>query len=266
VIKIGVTGIAGRMGSFIGLLVAEAEGLELTGGLEAPGHKSIGADAGLLIGAGSLGVKVSDDIDKAFRDAQVIIDFSHPEVSLKIAKFAADEDKALVIGTTGISGEQTEQLRVYAKKIPMVVSPNMSIGVNVMFKVVAALAEMLGDAYDVEIVETHHRLKKDAPSGTALGLARSIAEAKGVALDDHACYERHGIIGRRPDGQIGIQSLRAGDIIGDHTVLFAGNSERIEVTHQAHTRQNFAGGAVRAARWIHDKTPGMYSMADVLGL
>lgn len=265
-IETGVTGIAGRMGSFIGLLVTEAEGLKLSGGLEAPGHRHIGTDAGLIIGAGSLDIKISDDIGQAFRNVKVIIDFSHPEVTLKVAQYAAGAGKALVIGTTGLSDEQSEQLRTYAKSIPMVVSPNMSIGMNVMFKAVAAMAKMLDDAYDVEIVEAHHRLKKDAPSGTALGLARAIAEAKGVDLADHACYERHGIIGERPEGQIGIQTLRAGDIIGDHTVLFAGNSERIEITHRAHSRQNFAGGAVRAARWVHDKAPGIYSMIDVLGL
>ena len=135
-----------------------------------------------------------------------------------------------------------------------------------MFKVVSMLTRLLGDAYDVEIIETHHRLKKDAPSGTALGLARSIAEARGIELADHACYERHGIIGQRPEGQIGIQTLRAGDIVGDHTVLFAGNSERIEITHRAHTRQNFAQGAIRAARWIQGRKPGLYTMMDVLGL
>ncbi len=265
-IETGVTGIAGKMGSFIGLLVTEEEDFKLAGALEAPGHKCIGADAGLIIGAGSLDIKISDDMEHAFKPAGVIIDFSHPEVTMKLAHYAARANKALVIGTTGLSDEQSSQLRSYAKSIPMVVSPNMSIGVNVMFKVTAILAKMLGDAYDVEIVEAHHRLKKDAPSGTALGLARAVAEAKGVDLADHACYERHGIIGRRPDGQIGIQTLRAGDIIGDHTVLFAGNSERIEITHRAHTRQNFASGAVRAARWVHDKAPGMYSMIDVLGL
>ena len=265
-IRVGVTGIAGRMGSFIGLLAAEAADIELKGALEAPGHKAIGADAGTLIGAGSLGVTVSDDMGKAFGACDVVIDFTIPEVTMKVAAYAAQEKKALVIGTTGLSDNAMAGLRGLAGSVPMVVSPNMSIGVNVMFKVAAMLTELLGEDYDVEIVEAHHRLKKDAPSGTALGLARAIAAARGVDLNERACYERHGIIGPRPQGQIGIQTLRAGDIIGDHTVLYAGNSERIELTHRAHTRQNFAQGAVRAARWIYGREPGLYTMTDVLGI
>ncbi len=265
-IRTGVTGIAGKMGSFIGLLVNEAEGMELSGALEAPGHKNIGSDAGLVIGARSLGVAIMDDITKAFAGCDVIIDFTHPDVTMEIAAHAAKAGKGLVIGTTGLTDQQVSGLKKLSKKIPIVFSPNMSIGVNVLFKAVSLLTKLLGDAYDIEIVEAHHKLKKDAPSGTALGIARVIAEARGVKLNDHACYERHGIIGPRPKGEIGIQTVRAGDIIGDHTVLYAGNNERIEITHRAHTRQNFAQGAVRAARWIKDKAPGMYSMMDVLGL
>jgi 4-hydroxy-tetrahydrodipicolinate reductase len=265
-IKVGVTGIAGRMGSFIGLLVADAPDMELAGALEAPGHRAVGADAGTLIGAGSLGITVGDDIEKAFSGVEVIIDFTMPEATLKNAAYAAREKKAMVVGTTGLSDADMAKLGALAGEIPMVVSPNMSIGVNVMFKVVAELTRLLGDDYDVEIVEAHHRLKKDAPSGTALGLARAIAAAQGVDLNEHACYARHGIIGARPKGQIGIQTLRAGDIIGDHTVLFAGNSERIELSHRAHTRQNFAQGAVRAARWVTGRKSGIHTMMDVLGL
>lgn len=265
-VRVGVTGIGGRMGSFIGLLVSQAEDMELSGALEASGHKSIGTDAGLAAGAGPLGITVTDTMEEAFRDARVIIDFTIPDLTMKLARYASGANKALVIGTTGLSDADVSQIQTFSNTIPIVMSPNMSIGVNVMFKVVSILTRLLGDAYDVEIVEAHHRLKKDAPSGTALGIARAIAEARGIDLGDHACYERHGIIGQRPEGQIGIQTVRAGDIIGDHTVLFAGNSERIEITHRAHTRQNFARGAVRAARWIQDKKPGLYTMMDVLGL
>lgn len=265
-IRIGVTGIAGRMGSSIGLLVAQAEDLELAGALEASGHKGIGTDAGLIIGAGSLGIKLTDDMEEAFKNAEVIIDFTAPEPTMRLARYASGANKALVIGTTGLIDADISQLKSLSHTAPMVVSPNMSIGVNVMLKVVSMLTRLLGDAYDVEITEAHHRLKKDAPSGTALGIAKTIAEARGINLNDHACYERHGIIGTRPQGEIGIQTVRAGDIIGDHTVLFAGNNERIEITHRAHTRQNFAQGALRAARWIKDKKPGLYSMMDVLGL
>jgi 4-hydroxy-tetrahydrodipicolinate reductase len=254
------------MGSFIGLLVTEAPDMELAGALEAPGHRALGADAGVLIGAGALGVTVEDDMGKAFSKTDAIIDFTAPEVTMKTAAYAAGAKKALVVGTTGLSDADMARLTELSKEIPMVVSPNMSIGVNVMFKVVAELTRLLGEDYDIEIVEAHHRLKKDAPSGTALGLARAIAKARGVDLNERACYARHGMIGARPKGQIGIQTLRAGDIVGDHTVLFAGNSERIELSHRAHTRQNFAQGAVRAARWITGKGPGMYTMMDVLGL
>lgn len=265
-VKVGITGIAGRMSSFIGLLVTRTEDMELAGALEAHGHKSIGTDAGSIIGSGALGVMITDDMEEAFRDALVIIDFTVPELTMKLARYASGAGKALVIGTTGMTDANRSQMESLSKTIPIVMSPNMSIGVNVMFKVVSMLTRLLGDDYDVEIIEAHHRLKKDAPSGTALGIARAIAEARGIDLNDHACYERHGIIGSRPEGQIGIQTVRAGDIIGDHTVLFAGNNERIEVTHRAHTRQNFAQGAVRAARWVQGKNPGLYTMMDVLGI
>jgi 4-hydroxy-tetrahydrodipicolinate reductase len=265
-VKIGVTGIAGRMGSFVGLLVTQAEDMELTGALEAEAQRSIGTDAGLIVGAGTLGTKITDHMEEAFRDVRVIIDFTMPELTMKLARYAQGANKALVIGTTGLSDADVALLKSISSTVPIVQSPNMSIGVNVMFKAVSMLTKLLGDAYDVEIVEAHHRLKKDAPSGTALGIARAIADARGIDLNDHACYERHGLIGQRPQGQIGIQTLRGGDIIGDHTVLFAGNSERIEITHRAHTRQNFAQGAVRAARWVAERKSGLYTMMDVLGL
>ncbi len=168
-VRIGVTGIAGRGGSFIGLLVSEAEDLSLAGALEATGHRTIGADAGLVVGAGALGPEISDDMEKAFADSDVIIDFTVPELTMQVARYASRTGKALVIGTTGISDGESTDLRSLSRNIPIVLSPNMSIGVNVMIKVVSELTSLLGDSYDVEIVEAHHRLKKDAPSGTALG-------------------------------------------------------------------------------------------------
>lgn len=265
-IRIGVTGVAGRMGSLIALLAVEARDMELSGALEAAGNRCIGADAGQLVGAGQLDIPVKDDMKAAFEHAGVIIDFTVPSVALSVARYASETGKALVIGTTGFTDDEVSQIRSIARSIPIVMAPNMSIGVNVMFRAVAILTELLGEAYDIEIVEAHHRLKKDAPSGTALGLARAVAQARDADLNDLARYERHGIIGARPEGQIGIQTVRAGDIVGDHTVLFAGNNERIEITHRAHTRRNFAQGAVRAARWVAGREPGLYSMMDVLGL
>lgn len=265
-IRIGINGAAGRMGSLIVRGVTESRDMVIAGALEAPGHPSIGKDVGTVIGGGRRGVKISDTLEKAFSTAEVIIDFTFPEASMKAARYAASTGRAMVIGSTGFTEEETAQMEVYARDIPIVMAPNMSIGVNIMFKVVSLLASLLGEDYDAEIVEVHHRLKKDAPSGTAMGLARAVAEARDGELKDLARFERHGRIGARPKGEIGIQTLRAGDIVGDHTVLFAGNNERIEITHRAHSRQNFAQGALRAARWLKGRKPGLYSMLDVLGL
>jgi len=265
-IHAGVVGIAGRMGSLLAQGIVDADDLILAGALEAQGHPLLGKDAGTVIGRDLQGVEVSSDFADAFASCDVIVDFTLPVVTVETARYAQDRAKQLVIGTTGFDEDQLSVIRSCAAAVPVVMAPNMSIGVNVMFKVASMLTQLLGEDYDVEIVEAHHRLKKDAPSGTALGLARSIAEAKGVKLEGHACYERHGIIGARPDGEIGIQTLRAGDIVGDHTVLFAGNNERIELKHQAHSRQNFVRGALRAVRWLKGRKPGLYSMIDVLGL
>ncbi|MBN2297370.1 MAG: 4-hydroxy-tetrahydrodipicolinate reductase [Deltaproteobacteria bacterium] len=265
-IHAGVVGIAGRMGTLIAQGIADADDMVLAGALEAQGHPMLGKYAGTVIGRDLKDVVISSDFADAFASCDVIVDFTMPAVTVETARYAQGKAKQLVIGTTGFDEDQLLVIRRCADTVPVVISPNMSIGVNVMFKVASILTQLLGEDYDVEIFEAHHRLKKDAPSGTALGLARSIAEAKGVKLDEHACYERHGIIGARPDGEIGIQTLRAGDIVGDHTVLFAGNNERIELKHQAHSRQNFAGGALRAVRWLNGRKPGLYSMIDVLGL
>jgi len=265
-IKIGVVGIAGRMGSLIAKGVIDTNDMSLAGALEMKGHAFVGKNSGYALGTESQEIEVCSDMNDAFCACDVIIDFTMPEVTMETLEYAVNAGKALVIGTTGLDDEQVAGIKDASSDIPLVLAPNMSIGVNVMFKVAGILTRLLGDAYDIEIIEAHHRLKKDAPSGTALGLARSIAESREVDLAEHACYERHGIIGARPDGQIGIQTLRAGDIVGDHTVLFAGNGERVEITHRAHSRQNFAQGAIKAARWLHGKKSGFYTMMDVLGL
>jgi len=265
-IKIGVAGAGGRMGSMICKGVVLAQDMVLAGATEHAEHLHIGRDIGELLGKPPIGVRVTSDPAEGLKDASVIIDFSSPDATIRNLEFAYEGNKAMVIGTTGLSGDQRIEVEKLAESIPVVMASNMSIGVNVMFRVVGVLAGLLGDAYDCEIVEAHHRFKKDAPSGTAKSLASEIAKAKGIDLDSHARYERYGIIGERPMDEIGIQSVRAGDIVGDHTVIFAGNGERIELIHRAHSRETFASGALRAARWIADKKPGLYSMKDVLGL
>lgn len=194
----------------------------------------------------------------------VVVDFTAPEASMRTARAAADCGNPLVIGTTGFSDEQKVELKAIAAKVPVFMSPNMSVGVNVLLRILPELTRMLGDDYDVEMVELHHNRKKDSPSGTALGLAQCLADAKGWNLPEVACYHREGIIGERPKVQIGIQAIRGGDVVGVHTVYFMGPGERIEVTHQAHSRSTFAQGALRAAAWLAGQKAGkIYSMADV---
>lgn len=265
-IKVGVVGIGGRMGALICKGVVNAPDMELTGALERDGHPTIGKDTGMILGIGHQGVSITSDCELSFKDASVIIDFSIPEASISHLDYAAKTGKAMVIGTTGFSNEERSIIENLAAKTPVVMSPNMSVGVNVMFKVAGMLAKFLDDSYDIEIIEAHHRHKKDAPSGTAKGLAIEVAKTRGIDLDKYARYERYGMIGERPKNEIGIQTIRAGDIVGEHTLIFAGNGERLELAHKATSRENFALGALRAARWIVDKNPGLYSMADVLDL
>jgi 4-hydroxy-tetrahydrodipicolinate reductase len=264
--KTGVVGFGGRMGSLIARILMDSPDMDLAGALEAKAHPAIGRDAGEFLGHKTSGVRVSASIEEAFAPCDCIIDFTFPEVTLPVARYASETGKYMVIGSTGFTEDQKKAVASFAAKVPMVMSPNMSIGVNVLFRVVEMMAGLLDESYDAEIVEAHHRMKKDAPSGTALALALALARGRGVDLDSHARYERHGIIGARPAGEIGIQTVRAGDIVGEHLVMFAGGGERIEIVHRAHTRENFARGAVRAARWLSGKTPGLHTMMDVLGI
>ncbi len=258
-IRIIVTGIAGRMGSRIADLIRQGKGLTLGGATEAPGSFAVGT----LLPEGH---PVVDDLEKNIAHGDVVIDFSSPKATLRHAEIAAKHDKALVVGTTGFSAEERGKLLGLLEKIPSVFSSNMSIGMNVMFQAAAKMAALLGEDYDIEIFEAHHRHKKDAPSGTALTLAEEIAKAVGRDLGKVAKYQRHGQIGERAPREIGIQTIRGGDIVGDHTVYFAGSGERLELTHRATSRDNFARGAILAAQWVSDKAPGVYTMADVLGL
>lgn len=261
-----VTGAAGRMGSRIISTIQETEGIEIIGALEREEHPSLGHDAGEVAGVGPIGVKIKDVLGDLLDNSDVLIDFTIPEATLFNLERVYARGKSMVIGTTGFSKEGEAEIRESATKVPCVFSPNMSVGVNIMFKIIQDIAKAAGDEYDVEIVEAHHRHKKDAPSGTAMRMAQILADTLGRNLSEVGRFTRHGIMGERDRKEIGIQSLRAGDIIGDHTVLFGGTGERIEITHRAHSRDNFARGAVRAAMWVVGQQPGLYDMMDVLGL
>ncbi len=262
-IRICINGAAGRMGRRLVALVAEAGDLELAAALEAEGHPACGRDAGAVAGVGPLGVPITTAIKEG---PDVAIDFSEPASAVARAGECAEAGAALVVGTTGLDAGQVAQLEAISRSIPCVFAPNMSVGINVLANLVRQAAEALGLEYDIELVEAHHRFKKDAPSGTALQLARAAAEGLGEDLDEVAVYGRKGMTGERPPGEIGIHAVRAGDIVGEHTVTFGTLGERIEFRHAAHSRDTFARGALRAARYIADRPPGLYSMQDVLGL
>ena len=253
-----VMGVTGRMGSTVARLVGEAGDLKLAAVLERPGVDLARFAHDCLMG---------DNIEKILPQCPkaVVVDFTSPEASLATAGVAVRHGNPMVIGTTGFSPEQRRELEEYARVSPLLWSPNMSVGVNVLLKALPELTRLLGASYDVDIVELHHNRKKDAPSGTALRLAECVAEARDWTLAETGCYHREGIIGERPAREIGVQTVRGGDIVGVHTVYFMGPGERIELTHQAHSRENFAQGALRAARWMATAKPGkLYTMLDVL--
>lgn len=264
--NIVVTGVTGRMGSRIAALAGEQAGVRVVGATERPGHEKVGTDLGELTGAGKTGVVISDNLGAVIGAADVVVDFTSTAVTLGHVRAAAGAGKAMVIGTTGFSKGELAALREAGAGIPVVLAPNMSVGVNLLLKVLADVARVLGDDYDIEIIEAHHRLKKDAPSGTAMKMAQVIASAVDRDLEQVAVYAGQGIIGERTKKEIGIQTIRAGDIVGEHTVIFGGLGERIEITHKASSRDTFARGALKAARWIHGRAAGLYDMQDVLGL
>jgi 4-hydroxy-tetrahydrodipicolinate reductase len=263
--RVVVTGAAGRMGTQIVRLVRATDGMSLAGAVERPGS-AVGQDAGALAFAGPAGVLVVDDLAKALAGADVVIDFTTHEASARHAEACAERGVPLVIGSTGFTPEAKARVATAAKKIPIVLAPNMSVGVTVLFELVRQAAKVLGDGYDVEIVELHHKKKRDAPSGTAVRLGEIAAEALGRDPKDTLAFSRHGIIGERPPREIGMQTLRGGDVVGEHTVFFCGEGERLELTHRATSREQFARGAVRAAQWVVGKPAGLHDMADVLGL
>jgi len=254
------------MGKALIEALVNAEGMMLGAATERPDSSLPGCDAGELAGVGQLGVTVVDSLVAVIDDFDVVIDFTVPAATLEHLRICHQHGKRMVIGTTGFSGEQKQQLAAAAEAIGIVFAPNMSVGVNLCFKLLDMAARVLGDEADIEIIEAHHRYKKDAPSGTALRMGEVVADALGRDLDDCAVYGRQGVTGERERRTIGFETIRAGDIVGDHTVLFAALGERVEITHKASSRMTFSSGAVRAARWIMDREPGLYDMQDVLGL
>jgi 4-hydroxy-tetrahydrodipicolinate reductase len=264
--KVIVCGAAGRMGQRISYMVHQNPDLQLVAGFEQAGNPNVGKDIGEIAGFGTVGVAIAPDLPSVIGQGDVLIDFTFHEATMEFAQVAATHNKAMVIGTTGLSPENLKELTNLSEKIAIVQAPNMAVGVNVLFKITQKVASILGDDYDIEIVEAHHRMKKDAPSGTALKLGEMAAQGVGRDLQKVGVYERNGIIGERTDEEIGIQTIRGGDIVGEHTVYFAGPGERLELVHRAHSRDNFARGAAVAASWIANKQNGIYSMFDVLGL
>ena len=264
--KVIIAGAAGRMGRRIGYMVNEHPELQVAAGFERADSPDVGKDLGELGGYGANGVKVANDLAEVIDQGDVIIDFTFHEATMKIAREAAQKNRAMVIGTTGLSQENLRELAELCNNFSCVQAPNMAVGVNVLFKLAAKVAAILGNDYDMEIVEAHHRMKKDAPSGTAMKLGEVMAQAVGRNLNDVGVFSRHGIIGERTDTEIGLQTIRAGDIVGEHTVYFAGAGERLELTHRAHSRDNFAKGAALAAAWVVKQQNGLYNMFDVLGL
>ena len=265
-INVAIAGAAGRMGRTLVTGIASHERLNLAAAADRPGAPEAGEDAGRLAGVGDLGVTISEDIAPTVNAFDVLIDFTIPSAALRHVGLCAEAGKAMVIGTTGFDAEGLATIRKAAERIPILLSPNMSVGVNVTFMLVEQAARILGDEVDVEVFEAHHRHKIDAPSGTAVRMGEILAKTLGRDLDSDAVYGREGETGERERRTIGFHSLRGGDIVGDHTVTFAGTGERLEITHRAGSRENFAAGALRAVQFVHARKPGFYGMEDVLGL
>ncbi len=261
-----VCGAAGRMGRLLVALAREDARLRVAGAVEAAGHAAVGRDAGEVAGGAALGVRVGDDLAAVCRGELVVLDFTAPAATLAHARVAAERGAGLVIGTTGLDGGQERALAALAARTRTVFAPNMSVGVTVLTELVSLAARLLDASFEAEVVELHHHAKKDAPSGTALALGRAVAAARGLAFERARRLAREGQVGERPRDEIGIVGLRAGDAVGDHTVVFGGLGERLELVHRAQSRDGLARGALRAALWVAGRPPGLYSMRDVLGL
>ncbi|MCA1663197.1 MAG: 4-hydroxy-tetrahydrodipicolinate reductase [Myxococcales bacterium] len=265
-VRVAVPGAAGKMGRMILKVISETPSAELVAAVERTESPLLGQDAGLVAGIGELGVMIRPELDEALSNADVIIDFTAPSATAWTVSRAAEHEVGVVIGTTGLGEAEKRAVWQASERIPIVLSANMSLGVNVLFGLISQAARALGKDYDVEIVELHHRQKKDAPSGTALAMASVLAEALERDLGKVARYGREGQVGARGADEIGVLAVRGGDIVGEHTAYFCGLGERLEITHRASSRETFARGAVRAAEWLRDRDPGLYDMQDVLGL
>ena len=261
-----VCGAAGRMGSTLVRLIHEGGATKLAGAVESSSNPQINKDAGEVAGVGRIGVPIVAHIAPLLKGQVVVIEFTAPEATLEHVKIAAEKNIPMVIGTTGLKQKQLAEIQRLSRRTRILISANMSLGVNLLVSLMGRVAEILGEDYDVEVVEAHHRFKKDAPSGTALALARPIAQALKRDLDQAGVCGRKGIVGERTKQEIGLLSVRAGDIVGEHTVIFGGLGERIEFIHRAHSRETFGRGAIRAAQWLVKQKKGLYSMQDVLGL
>jgi 4-hydroxy-tetrahydrodipicolinate reductase len=265
-IKVGIVGATGRMGQALIRACLSTSGMLLAAAVERKGSPSVGKDAGELAGLLKLDLPVIDDLAQAISDLDVVIDFTRPEASMEHLGVCRDHGKRFVIGTTGFTHEQKAVIEQSASTIPIILAPNMSVGVNLCLKLLEIAAKVIGEQTDIEIIEAHHRHKVDAPSGTALRMGEVVAAALGRDLRECAVYGREGYTGERDRKSIGFSVIRAGDIVGEHTVMFADEGERVEITHNASSRMTFAKGAVRAATWLMDMPPGLYDMQDVLGL
>ena len=265
-LRIGVAGAAGRMGRMIVTEIARTQGCMLSGVTVAENDPNRGLDVGEVAGIGRQNIILRHSPVEMFEDSDVVIDFTTPAASLEHCLLAHRYNTALVIGTTGFTDKQREMLGDHARAVPIIGAPNMSLGVNILLALTEQVARLLGEDYDIEIFEMHHRAKVDAPSGTALALGRAAAEGRAVNFDAAMVAGRSGLTGARKSGSIGFSVARGGDIVGDHTVMFCAEGERIELTHKASSRAIYARGAIRAARWLHDRAPGLYTMRDVLGL
>ncbi len=263
---IAVVGASGRMGRVLIHAVNEADDLRLSAATVRADSSLLGVDAGELAGVGTLNVAVVSAASLAEQTFDVLIDFSHPELGLENLKICTELNAPVVLGTTGFTQRQREQISEFAQHIPIVFSANMSVGVNVAHKLLAMAAQAMAEDYDIEVLEIHHRFKKDAPSGTALAMGEVIADTIGCNLNEVALYGREGFTGERDPATIGFATVRGGDVVGDHTVMFLGDGDRLEITHKASNRSTFAKGAVKAARWLAGQSRGLYTMADVLGL
>jgi 4-hydroxy-tetrahydrodipicolinate reductase len=262
--KIGIIGITGRMGQFVAKTILSNDLNDISFGLVRPGSDLVGKDIGKIIGEKNLGAKATDNLEELVKNSDAVIDFSNPELTLQTANLVARHNKILISGTTGLSDEQKTQLKNHSKNCVIIWSSNMSVGVNLLMNLAEQVARILHSNFDVEILEMHHRNKVDAPSGTALSLGEAVAKGRNLDFGEVCRKTRDGIVGKRTENEIGFCALRGGDVIGDHSVIFAGNGERVELVHKASNRDIYATGAIRAAIWAEGKPNGFYTMGEVL--